>query len=280
MVTPASRRTAAGVMVTEFRRSQRKACELTGLWRSSCRYAVRRPGQEELRQKLRELAFKRPRFGYRRLLFFIQKAGHRVNHKRLFRLYRMDALGLPRKRPKKRLWQRQKPLTPALRPLERWSMDFEEDRLATRRKFRTLNIVDDFSRKSPGILVDTSIGGVRAARFLDELAEPNGLPETLVLDNGTEFTSRAFLGWAEKRGITLHFIDPGKPNQNAFIESFNGRFRDECLNLHWFESLPDARLTIEEWRIDYNEVRPHSSLGNLTPSEFAAAVPPIAETAA
>jgi len=280
MVTPASRRTAAGVMVTEFRRSQRKACELTGLWRSCCRYAVRRPGQEELRQKLRELAFKRPRFGYRRLLFFIRRAGHRVNHKRLFRLYRTEGLVLPRKRPKKRLWQRQRPLTPALRPLERWSMDFQEDRLATRRKLRALNIVDDCSRKSPGILVDTSIGGVRVARFLDELAVTNGLPETIVVDNGTEFTSGAFLGWAEKRGVTLHFIDPGKPNQNAFIESFNGRFRDECLNLHWFESLPDARLTIEEWRVDYNEVRPHSSLGNLTPSEFAAAIPPIEETAA
>ena len=280
MVTPASRRTAAGVMVTEFRRSQRRACGLTGLWRSTCRYVSRRPGQEELRQKLRELAYRRPRFGYRRLLYFIQKAGHRVNHKRLFRLYRAEGLGLPRKRPKKRLFLRQKPLTPATYPGQRWSMDFEEDRLATRRKFRALNIVDYCSRQSPGILVDTSIGGVRVTRFLDKLAETNGLPEVLVLDNGTEFTSRAFLSWAEKRRIALHFIDPGKPNQNAFIESFNGKFRDECLNVHWFESLEDARLTIEDWRVDYNEVRPHSSLGNLTPAEFAAAAMAAPETAA
>ncbi len=279
MVTPASRRTVAGVMVTEFRRSQRRACELTGLWRSTCRYRFRRAPQDELRQKLRELAFRRPRFGYRRLLYFIQKAGHRVNHKRLFRLYRAEGLGLPRKRPKKRLFLRQKPLAPATHPGQRWSMDFEEDRLATRRKFRALNIVDDCSRKSPGILVDTSIGGVRVTRFLDELAETTGLPKTLVLDNGTEFTSRAFLTWAEKRGIELHFIDPGKPNQNAYIESFNGKFRDECLNLHWFESLEDARRTIEEWRIDYNDVRPHSSLGNLTPAEFAEALA-ASETAA
>ncbi len=272
MVTPASRRTAAGVMVTAFRTSQRKACELTGLWRSSCRYAARRPLQEELRQKLRELAMERPRFGYRRLLFFIRKAGHRVNHKRLFRLYRTEGLGLPRKRPRKRLWMRQAPLMPAERPMQRWSMDFEMDFLGSGRRFRSFNIVDDCSRECPGLLVDTSIGGVRVTRFLDELAETHGLPGTMVIDNGSEFTSRAFLAWAEKKGIALHFIDSGKPNQNAFIESFNGKFRDECLNLHWFESLQDERLTIEEWRIDYNEVRPHSSLQNLTPAEFSATI--------
>lgn len=272
MVTPASKRAAAGVMVTAFRRSQRKACELTGLWRSSCRYAAHAPLQEELRQKLRELAMKRPRFGYRRLLFFIQKAGHRVNHKRLFRLYRSEGLGLPRKRPRKRLWMRQTPLTPAERPMQRWSMDFEMDFLGSGRRFRSFNIVDDCTRECPGLLVDTSIGGIRVTRFLDELAKTNGLPGTMVVDNGSEFTSRAFLAWAEKRGITLHFIDPGKPNQNAFIESFNGKFRDECLNGHWFTTLEDARRTIEEWRIDYNDVRPHSSLNNLTPAEFRASI--------
>ncbi len=279
MVTPASRRTAAGVMVTEFRRSQRRACELTGLWRSTFRYVWRRPAQEELRQKLRELAFRRPRFGYRRLLYFIQKEGHQVNHKRLFRLYRAEGLGLPRKRPKKRLFMRQRPLTRASRPLERWSMDFETDFLSTGRRFRSFNIVDDFTRESPGLLVDTSIGGVRVTRFLDQLAEMHGLPEIMVIDQGSEFTSRAFLGWAEKRGIDLRFIDPGKPNQNAYIESFNGKFRDECLNVHWFESLEDARRIIEAWRIDYNEVRPHSSLGKRTPAEFAATAMTVPEPA-
>jgi len=259
-------------MVTEFGRSQRRACELTGLWRSTCRYVSRRPPQDELRQKLRELAFRRPRFGYRRLLILLGREKFRVNHKRLFRLYRMERLGLPRKRPKKRLFMRQKPLTPAMRPLERWSMDFEMDFLSSGRRFRSFNVVDDFTRESPGLLVDTSIGSVRVTRFLDELAETHGLPQTIVVDQGSEFTSRAFLGWAEKRGIDLRFIDPGKPNQNAYIESFNGKFRDECLNVHWFESLDDARRIIEEWRIDYNEVRPHSSLGKLTPAEFAAAM--------
>ena len=270
MVTPASKRTAAGVMMTEFRRSQRKACELTGLWRSSGRYTSRLSRHEEVRQKLRELAFRRPRFGYRRLLFFVRKAGHLVNHKRLFRLYRAEGLALPRKRPRKKLWMRQAPLTPAERPMQRWSMDFEMDFLGSGRRFRSFNIVDDCSRECPGLLVDTSIGGVRVTRFLDELAETHGLPGTIVIDNGSEFTSRTFLAWAEKRGITLHFIDPGKPNQNAFIESFNGSFRDECLNGHWFTTLEDARRSIEEWRIDYNKVRPHSSLNNLTPAEFRA----------
>jgi putative transposase len=125
-------------------------------------------------------------------------------------------------------------------------MDFEMDFLSSGRRFRSFNIVDDDTRESPGLLVDTSIGGVRVTRFLDELAETHGLPRTIVLDQGSEFTSRVFLGWAEKRGIELRFIDPGKPNQNAYIESFSRRFRDECLNLHWFESLEDARRTIEE----------------------------------
>lgn len=272
MVTPASKRTAAGVMITEFRRSQRKACELTGLWRSSGRYRSRLSRHEELRQKLRELAFRRPRFGYRRLLVFVRRAGYRVNHKRLFRLYRTEGLGLPRKRPRKRLWMRQAPLQPAEKPMQRWSMDFEMDFLGSGRRFRSFNIVDDCSRECPGLLVDTSIGGVRVIRFLDELAETHGLPGTIVIDNGSEFTSRAFLTWAEKRGVALHFIDPGKPNQNAFIESFNGKFRDECLNGHWFTTLEDARRSIEEWRIDYNEVRPHSSLNNLTPAEFRATI--------
>ena len=215
---------------------------------------------------------KRPHFGYRRLLFFIQKAGHRVNHKRLFRLYRTEGLGLPRKRPRKRLWMRQAPLTPAERPMQRWSMDFEMDFLGSGRRFRSFNIVNDCTRECPGLLVDTSIGGVRVTRSLDALAETHGLPGTMVVDNGSEFTSRAFLAWAEKKGITPRFIDPAKPNQNAFIESFNGKFRDECLTGHWFTTLEDARRTIEEWRIDYNEVRPHSSLDNLTPAEFKATI--------
>lgn len=271
MVTPASRRTAAGVMITEFRRSQRRACALSGLRRSTCRYQSRRPGDEKFRQKLRAIAMRRPGFGYRRLAYFLRQDGLRFNHKKLLRLYRSEGLGLPRKRPRKRLWQRPRPLLPALRPNERWSIDFVSDQLGSGRRFRIFTIMDDYTRQWPTTIVDTSISGTRLVRALEELATTHPLPKAFVCDNGTEFTSGAFLSWAEKRGIELRFIQPGKPNQNAFVESFNGKLRLECLNAHWFSTLDDARRTIEDWRADYNDVRPHSSLGEMPPAVFAAA---------
>ena len=271
MVTPASKRNAAGVMITEFRRSQRRACDLSSLHRSTCRYRSRRPGDDELRQKLREIALQRPAFGYRRLGYFLRKDGLRFNHKRLLRLYRSEGLGLPRKRPRKRLWQRPKPLLPAIHPNERWSIDFVADQLGSGRRFRIFTIMDDYTRQWPTTIVDTSISGTRVVRALEELAKTHPLPKAIVSDNGTEFTSGAFLSWAEKRGVELRFIQPGKPNQNAFVESFNGKLRLECLNAHWFSTLEDARHTIEDWRLDYNDVRPHSSLDEKTPTDFAAA---------
>ena len=271
MVTPASKRRAASVMVSDFRRSQSRSCRLVGLQRSSYRYRSRRPDDGELREKLRDLAHRRPRFGYRRLGIFLRREGYRINHKRLLRLYRTEGLVLPRKRPKKRLWQRPRPLLPATRPNERWSMDFVQDRLQSGRRFRILTIVDDYTREWKAAIVDTSIGGVRVVRLLEELRKTTGLPTVIVLDNGPEFTSRAFLAWAERRGIDPRFIQPGKPTQNAFVESFNGRLREECLDMHWFTTLADARQVIETWRTDYNDVRPHSSLDDQTPSEFAAA---------
>jgi putative transposase len=271
MVTPASRRTAAGVMTTEFRRSQRRACALSSLGRSTCRYRFRRPVDDEFRQKLRAIALQRPAFGYRRLAYFLRKDGLRFNHKKLLRVYRSEGLGLPRKRPRKRLWQRPRPLLPAARPNERWSIDFVADQLGSGRRFRVLTIMDDFTRQWPMTIVDTSISGTRVARALEELSRTHPLPKAIVSDNGTEFTSGAFLAWAEKRGIELRFIQPGKPNQNAFVESFNGKFRLEFLNAHWFSTLDDARREIEAWRVDYNDVRPHSSLDQMPPAEFAAA---------
>jgi putative transposase len=243
---------------------------LMDLQRSTFRYRSRRAGDNELREKLRDLAHRRPRFGYRRLGIFLEREGYQINHKRLFRLYRSEGLGLPRKRPKKRLWQRPKPLLAAVRPGERWSIDFVSDRLASGRRFRALTIVDDCSRECPAILVDTSIGGVRVVRLMEELRATRNLPTAIVCDNGPEFTSRAFLAWAQERGIDLQFIQPGKPTQNAFVESFNGKFRFEELDAHWYVSLTDARRQIETWRTDYNEVRPHSSLDDKTPTEFAA----------
>jgi putative transposase len=160
-------------------------------------------------------------------------------------------------------------MPPLVRTNERWSMDFMEDRFGRGRRFRTFNLVDEFSRECPAIEVDTSLRAVRVIRVLDRVVDERGLPESILIDNGTEFTSRALDAWAHQRGVKLHFIRPGKPNDNPYIESFNGKFRDECLNENWFISLDDARATIELWRRDYNQVRPHSSLDNMTPEEFA-----------
>jgi len=242
-----------------------------GLSRSTCRYSSLRASDDELRGKLRDLAQRRPRFGYRRLGVFLRRDGIQVNHKKLLRLYRAEGLLLPRKRPRRKLWQRPQPLVPATRPNERWSMDFVSDRIASGRRFRILTVVDDYTREWKATIIDTSIGGVRVVRLFEELGETTGLPATIVSDNGTEFTSTAMLSWALRSGVALHFIQPGKPTQNAFVESFNGKLRAECLDAHMFLSLADAREIIEAWRTDFNEVRPHSSLDNRTPAEFAAA---------
>ena len=248
--------------------SERRACLLIGGWRSMCRYRSRR-NDEQLRARLRELAARRLRWGYRRLCDLLRVEGLAVNHKRVYRVYKAEGLGLPRRRPKKAPQLRQPRLMPALGRNDHWSMDFVSDALADRRRFRCLTIVDDGTRESPSILVERSISGVRVTRHLDELGESWGLPNTIVVDNGPEFTSAAMFAWARRTGVHLHFIDPGKPTQNAYVESFNGKFRDECLNAHWFLDLEDARNEVETWRRDYNEVRPHSSIGRIPPALFA-----------
>jgi len=260
--------------------SERRACELVGIERSSYRYAFRRPEAAGLRERLRELAQERRRFGYRRLTVLLRREGWAVNHKRVYRLYREAGLGV-RRRKRKRIGAGQRqPLTIPTRRDERWSLDFVSDALTDGRKFRSLNIVDDYNRECLAAEVDTSIPGARVVRVLERLRERRGLPQLLVMDNGPEFAGQAVDVWAYEQGVQLHFIEPGKPVQNAFIESFNGKMRDECLNEHWFMSLREARETIEAWRRDYNEVRPHSSLGNRTPQEFTggagAALPPRA----
>lgn len=259
--------------------SERRACFLIGLARTSCRYR-KPPGDEaKLRERLRELAAERRRFGYRRLTVLLQREGWEINHKRVYRVYRAEGL-LVRRRKRKRIGTRERPTlaTPTGRN-QRWSMDFISDALSTGRKFRSLNIVDDYNRECLAAEVDTSLTGARVVRVLERLREERGLPQTLVLDNGPEFAGRALDVWAYGRSVKLHFIAPGKPVQNAFIESFNGKMRDECLNEHWFMSLREARQIIEDWRRDYNEVRPHAALGNRTPKEFTgagAALPPAA----
>ena len=233
--------------------SERRACGLLLLVRGTCRYeAVTREANDELRQKLRELAMVRRRFGYRRLHALMRRDGMAVNRKR-------------------RVAIRRAPMLVPERVNQVWSMDFVSDALASGRRFRTLNIADDFSREAPAIEVDTSLGGVRVARVLDRLKIERGLPLQIRSDNGPEFVSKAVEQWAYDNGVDWHFIEPGKPIENAYIESFNARFRDECLNENWFTSLPDARQKIEEWRRDYNQRRPHSALGYRTPEEFAQA---------
>jgi putative transposase len=259
-------------MKQAYRRSERRTGRLLGMSRSSCRYQPRRPEAKALRQRLRELAAERRRFGYRRLHALLRREGWAVNWKRVYRVYRQEHLQVG-KRPRKRgVSLPRLPLALPSGPNERWSMDFMMDSLATGRRFRTLNVVDDYTRECVRIEVDTSLGGERVARVLEELSWQRGGPQVIVVDHGPEFTSQALDRWAYRQGVGLHFIAPGKPEQNAYVESFNGKFRDECLNEHWFGDLEEAREKIETWRQDYNQRRPHSALGYRTPEEFAAQV--------
>ena len=250
--------------------SERRACGLAGLGRSSYRYRRQGPDESELRKRLRELAGERRRYGYRRLTVLLRREGQGVNHKRVYRLYREEGLSVRRRKRKRIGAVERQPLTMPTGTNQRWSMDFVADGLGDGRKFRSLNIVDDYSRECVAAEVDTSISGGRVVRVLERLRERRGLPQVLVTDNGPEFAGQALDVWAYARGVKRHFIEPGKPVQNAFVESFNGKMRDECLNEHWFGTVAEARQTIEAWRRDYNEVRPHSSLGNQTPQEFTA----------
>lgn len=266
---PAARREVVRYATETHDLSQRRACGLIGMGRSSYAYRPRRSRDERLRARLRELAAARPRYGYRRLHLLLRREGRVANHKRVYRLYIEDGLAVRRRRRKRVAGSARRPLAVPTRVNQRWSIDFMADTLADGRSFRTFNVVDDLSRECPTIEVDTSIPGARVVRVLDRIAAERGYPEAIVMDNGPELVGKALDAWAYRHGVQLHFIRPGKPNENAYIESFNGKFRDECLNEHWFTGISDARFTIEAWRRDYNQVRPHSSLGGLTPAEFA-----------
>ena len=262
-----AQRTAVRAIQAKFRLSERRACGLVGLGRSTCRYETRRAEWPALRERLHALAAERRRFGYRRLYILLRREGYRVNLKRVYRLYRDDGLAVRRRRRRRRV-ARGTPLAGPTRINERWSLDFLLDTLEDGRRVRLLAVVDDFTRTCLAIEVDTSIGGRRVVEVLQRLVETRARPTVLITDNGPEFVGRALDAWAYAQGIRLHFIEPGKPNQNAYVESFNGRLRDECLNEHWFLSLAHTRQIVEAWRLDYNAVRPHSSLGNVSPTEF------------
>lgn len=250
--------------------SERRACGLLAVWRSSWRYRRRRLEDPLLRQRLREWAHERRRFGYRRLHVLLRREGWRVNHKRVYRLYREEGLAVRRRKRKRAAGWARVPLPAPTRANQGWSMDFMTDARASGRRFRLLTLVDDYTREVLALEVDTSLPGERVRRVLEQLTQSRGRPDWIVADNGPEFTGQALDQWAFEQGVQLHFITPGKPSENGYVESFNGKLRDECLNENWFGSLNEARGVIETWRVDYNQARPHSALGYRTPEEFAA----------
>jgi putative transposase len=274
MVTPAARREAVARLEAEFGMSERRACKTIGCCRMTARYKSRRSDDASLRERMKALAHERRRFGYRRLHVLLRREGYVVNHKRLFRLYREEKLAVRRRGGRKRAIGTRAPMAAPVAPNERWSLDFVSDQFADGRRLRMLAVVDDCTRERLALVADTSLSGRRVARELDALAARRGRPGTIVSDNGTEFTSNAILRWADEMRVNWHYIAPGKPVQNAFIESFNGRLRDELLNETLFKSLPHARAVLEAWRTDHNTTRPHSRLGWLAPAEFAASFPP------
>jgi putative transposase len=269
MVTPAARREAVAHLQVAYEVSERRACTALGADRTSVRYRSHRPDNATARARLRELASVRRRFGYRRLHILLRREGIVMNHKKLRRLYREERLQVRRRGGRKRALGTRATMALPQGPNQRWSLDFLSDAMTDGRRFRILAIVDDFTRECLALIADTSLSGVRTSRELDAVIAIRGCPAMIVSDNGTELTSMAILRWSQDRRIEWHYIAPGKPQQNAFVESFNGRLRDELLNETLFSSLAHAREVLSFWKNDYNTVRPHSGLGNLTPVAYA-----------
>ena len=269
MVSPQAKREAVTHLMAAHPLGVTRACGLIGISRSLYRYQAKRPSDMALKDRLSELAAQKRRYGYRRLHVLLRREGWQHNAKRTYRVYHEAGL-MVRKRTRKRIAGVERSIKlPPLVPNDSWSMDFVSDGLVDGRRVRCLNIVDDFTKQCLAIEVDTSLPGKRVVNVLQRLAESRGLPKGITVDNGPEFVSKALDEWAYAVGLQLRFIQPGKPQQNAYIESFNGKFRDECLNEHWFMSMRHARQLIEEWRQDYNAQRPHSAIGYQTPDQFA-----------
>lgn len=247
---------------------QRRACALAGIDPRVYRRSPTRPDDSDLRARLKDLSSERRRFGYRRLHVLLRRDGWQVNWKKLYRIYKEEGLTVRKRGGRKRALGTRAPMAIPQGPNQRWSLDFVSDSLSCGRRFRILNVIDDFSRECLAAVVDTSLSGIRVARELDRIAEIRGYPCMVVSDNGTELTSNAILKWQEDRKIEWHYIAPGKPMQNGLVESFNGRMRDELLNEHLFDSLPHARTLVAAWRDDFNHHRPHSGLAGLTPAEY------------
>ena len=269
MVGPRVRREAVDVLRQERGYGITRACGLVGISRSLYGYRSRRPAPEGLVARIRELAEQKRRYGYRRIHVLLRREGFRVNRKRTYRLYREAGLAVKRRKRKRYALGERRSLPKPDAANVSWSMDFVADGLADGRKLRCLVIVDDCTRECLAIEVDTSLTGRRVVGVLEHLADTRGLPQSITVDHGPEFEGQALDAWAFEQGVRLAFIRPGKPVENAYVESFNGKFRDECLNENWFITMAQARRIIENWRIEYNTERPHSSLGNVTPEVFA-----------
>ena len=287
MVTPAVKREAVAHLRSLLGLSERRACRIAGADRKMIRYLAQRAPDTVLRGRLRDLANERRRFGYRRLFVLLRREGEPSGINRIYRLYREEGLTVRRRKGRRRATGARAPAPVPALPNQRWSLDFVHDQLVPGRRFRVLNIVDDVTRECIRAVVDTSISGRRVVRELTDLIAERGRPKMIVSDNGTELTSNAVLAWSGDAGVEWHYIAPGKPTQNGFVESFNGRMRDELLNETLFFTIVQARSILARWVDDYNTERPHSSLGYATPAAFAAGLeqqragltPPVASPA-
>lgn len=262
------RRDLAKYLLNGYKVSVRRVCDILSASRRRINYISTKIDDPKLRKRLKELALERRRFGYKRLAILLKKEGFYCNLKKVYRIYKEEGLSVMKRKGRKRAIGTRTPLPKPDKINQVWSLDFMSDALSDGRRFRIFGVMDQCSRECLKLVADTSIGGIRVARELDELISQRGKPLCIVSDNGTEFTSKAVLKWAVKQNIDWHYISPGKPSENGFTESLNGKIRDEFLNENWFLSLSEARELMEEWRNDYNKVRPHSSLKYQTPEEF------------
>ena len=273
MTTKQRRQVVTHLLAAFPKSSERRACRLVSLSRSRWQHRSVRGDDAGLRTRLRELAAKKPRWGYQQLHILLRREGHVVNHKKVLRLYREEGLAVTRRRRKKHVAIARVPLPKPTSRTERWSMDFVSDALFDGRPFRCFTLVDDFTRECVAIEVAHSLPAWRVIHVLERAGVERGLPKSIVCDNGPEFAGKAMDRWAYEHGVTLQFIRPGRPVENAYCESFNGKLRDECLNANWFANLADAQRAIAMWRREYNEERPHKNLGRRTPAEFTKSLP-------
>ena len=267
---PSPKRRIVDHLKASYRVSERRACGLVKQARTVYHYQSRRDPRTEVRSRMRELAAARVRYGYRKIRVLLQREGFQLSKKVAYRLYREEGLSLRYRSSRKRRMQTTRPMRAVVMgPNVAWSLDFVADQLSRGPRFRALTVVDVFTREAIAIEVGQQLRAADVVVVLERLRCQRGCPETLFCDNGSEFTSQLVDLWAYQHKVRIDYSRPGKPTDNAFVESFNGTFRDECLNAHWFESIADARAVVESWRVEYNESRPHRALGEVPPAEFA-----------